>query len=1098
VARENGVVTNPPEAEKFIHFQLDQMSARNEHHRFEEVCFRVARRRLSSNVKLASGPVSAGGDQGRDVESFVTWLPEQLPHAKGYVARVSDKPVIVACTLQKTDLPAKVKADVAKICEEPTREEEVAADQPADPAPFTAADQAPAGAADVESEISPGPRSPYIAFCSVVSIPTAKQHELQQWARDTYGAHLEIFDGLVLSSMLAEFDLVWVAQEYLDLPSQLVPDFPGEDPAPAWYRDLLTRARRGELQANSLGDLAQMRPGLRHATFDEDAKADLHEWLEQMTRFLDADSGVPEGAAMSARYEIAVAHIRGLESLTAVEGAIRDFVRSAAAGTSLSMLDDAQVLLLYMAGAMMRGVDKDTSTVQPTEMAAMHEDLVAAVVALRAANDAATYPVRNARLIQLEARLAMHVPYDQIRPIDASADAVVGDGAAVAVNDEAVLTADDASAVGDLDRLMGLLVELVGVLPSIPALPIESLAAQFEFLVPVLVDTKDYEIVRDGLDDAMARLEGDSAAADRARNRALTFLKQDRPHDALREFHAAKMKWWHGDTLRGSLLAMRMIARIYDSLGMTLAAKQYRCTAASLAVTSIETGNDHGPGHMGALAADAYAEVMDAAYHQGSWIDAAALGQVAVLVRHALVADPFDHDRHPHVLQLLDFDLSSCILAARNYWPALEHVVMTAVGTTGWEEGLLEVVDELKDAWAARSEDDFNNSVDEQMCGAPFSDAGPTRTITFAGMGTRWFVEVANEHTAVLAAERFCAAAQILLCELTHMDPLLVPQDVRVSVRLGKPLGTDQRVRINPDNHGLDCVVFLTPFGDDADRGELELETFAILAHLLLAMSFRTYDDVMAMVDETAKNGLLTKLNVARTYDEVASVLDADHYQLCKDATPAARSTAFVPNEAPQMAAFTGPGPGYDRGEALAAITRRYTRIPDLYHLTVAQVLADEGVRALFAQLREEGWRDWHLLAVIPPVAFNYRANKLGLDQASRSDRATLESLLNARETEQSLAVPMEVFTEEQVRMALKLNPATVAQGWNLTPPTQTPNFDAMLEVLSTRYSYLVDDVEHLDILGPDLFDEVGAMRNLISNEHDKDDEEGGGEGGEG
>lgn len=74
-------MTNPPAAEKLIHFQLERMSSRNEHHRFEEIYFRVARRRISNNVKLAKGPVSAGGDQGRGVESFVTWLPEQQPHA---------------------------------------------------------------------------------------------------------------------------------------------------------------------------------------------------------------------------------------------------------------------------------------------------------------------------------------------------------------------------------------------------------------------------------------------------------------------------------------------------------------------------------------------------------------------------------------------------------------------------------------------------------------------------------------------------------------------------------------------------------------------------------------------------------------------------------------------------------------------------------------------------------------------------------------------------------------------------------------------------------------------------------------------------------
>lgn len=161
---QNEEPRNPLAAEKYIHFQLEQMSARNEHHRFEEICFRVARRRVSSNVKLASGPVSAGGDQGRDVESYVTWLPEQLPHAKGFVARASDKPVVVACTLQKEKLASKCRSDVTEICDS-------ASDDPVD----------------------------YILFCSVATISVGRQHDLKTWAREAFGVRLEFFDGLSLS-----------------------------------------------------------------------------------------------------------------------------------------------------------------------------------------------------------------------------------------------------------------------------------------------------------------------------------------------------------------------------------------------------------------------------------------------------------------------------------------------------------------------------------------------------------------------------------------------------------------------------------------------------------------------------------------------------------------------------------------------------------------------------------------------------------------------------------------------------------------------------------------------------------------------------------
>ena len=38
------------ETETFIRFQLDQLGAQNRHHDFENICFRIAQRRISSDI----------------------------------------------------------------------------------------------------------------------------------------------------------------------------------------------------------------------------------------------------------------------------------------------------------------------------------------------------------------------------------------------------------------------------------------------------------------------------------------------------------------------------------------------------------------------------------------------------------------------------------------------------------------------------------------------------------------------------------------------------------------------------------------------------------------------------------------------------------------------------------------------------------------------------------------------------------------------------------------------------------------------------------------------------------------------------------------
>ena len=53
------MVRNRISLRKYIRFQLEQMSASNEHHRFEDLAFELSRLRIASNVVRATGPVQA-------------------------------------------------------------------------------------------------------------------------------------------------------------------------------------------------------------------------------------------------------------------------------------------------------------------------------------------------------------------------------------------------------------------------------------------------------------------------------------------------------------------------------------------------------------------------------------------------------------------------------------------------------------------------------------------------------------------------------------------------------------------------------------------------------------------------------------------------------------------------------------------------------------------------------------------------------------------------------------------------------------------------------------------------------------------------------
>lgn len=181
------VVTSPVEAAQFIRFQLDHLTARNEHHAFEWICFWITKRRLSGNLLPATGPVSAGGDQGRDAETYSVWLPSGTPDSDGLAGRAVTGPLVMACSAQKNGVAAKVRADVSAIC-------------------------------------GRGKTVHTIAFFSVRDIPVATRHLLEEEARQAHGVQLLVFDGQAIAHMLIEDDLVWIAREYLHLPPHLLPD----------------------------------------------------------------------------------------------------------------------------------------------------------------------------------------------------------------------------------------------------------------------------------------------------------------------------------------------------------------------------------------------------------------------------------------------------------------------------------------------------------------------------------------------------------------------------------------------------------------------------------------------------------------------------------------------------------------------------------------------------------------------------------------------------------------------------------------------------------------------------------------------------------
>ena len=136
-----------------IRFQLEQLTVRNAHHDFEHLCRHLTRVRICSNIIPSTGPVSAGGDQGRDFETFRTYLRASPITNSTFIGLVSEKPIVFACSLQK-NIIGKIKSDINTIMASGTKVEKIC------------------------------------YFCTS-DVPIHKRHELQLWAKEKHSVELQ-------------------------------------------------------------------------------------------------------------------------------------------------------------------------------------------------------------------------------------------------------------------------------------------------------------------------------------------------------------------------------------------------------------------------------------------------------------------------------------------------------------------------------------------------------------------------------------------------------------------------------------------------------------------------------------------------------------------------------------------------------------------------------------------------------------------------------------------------------------------------------------------------------------------------------------------
>ena len=397
---------------------------------------------------------------------------------------------------------------------------------------------------------------------TVEAVPVGTRHQLQEEIEQERSVRLEIHDAESITSRLSTPEGFWIAEQFLSMPAEVRPEVSADsDDLPDEYLERRDRWREDRSPNLTLGDFLDLKSGLRESVHRDIARTDLPFWLGRM-RALLASPGLPAHIQQRARYELVVATLRGTRTLRPVDNVAREFLNDSLQETEPAPLEDASTLLMYVNGSIAHGI----TTIRPAEVRSWNsrlrdrvEHLLQNEVSHRRASFLHTLGFLGIHPLVTDGE-AMETPLQGSDVQNTAEDTL--ESAIVNPQSQEQLRLSDAS------RALTAWTELVDNLDNTPLFPIYPLADIIQLLLGLWSSSDEWRRLLDLIDEEVERRSGKSAVAERARDRAMTLMANERHLEALEEFHRVKVDWWSGDTVRGSVLAVLLISQLYQNFGL--------------------------------------------------------------------------------------------------------------------------------------------------------------------------------------------------------------------------------------------------------------------------------------------------------------------------------------------------------------------------------------------------------------------------------------------------------------------------------------------------------------------------------------------------
>lgn len=975
---------NKVELIRQIRFGIEQLKSENATSDFEHICRFFSRNRIIKNVIPASGPVQAGGDQGRDFETFHSYLGRQSIVNECSLS-YSESTIVFACSLEKKPLKKGGKIEN-----------------------------------DIEIILQPKLSIERIYFFSGEDIPVGLRHKKQSEVKDKYQVELEIIDANGLAEHLSDPDLFWIANQYLKIPNDFYPRRTDEN----WYQKLYKEYENREIQL-SYEEFTDIKSALRHIYKDKELKVDINFWIEKLDLFILEDCS--RDLKRKAIYEKFVTKLMGQNDISNLENIVRDYFKDLNDFANPASLEDAQVLLSFMTSS--KKIIGNGFTIDELKE---YANTICSLVSTEL--NSTDSPSKKCSFIEIQATIILHEFENMIEDYD-----------------------------GYLKAYIAKLEEMLPYIESAHFYPLERLTTRLLDNIKLTLELgenpKRIEVFSEKIDAFLASRYGEYKAGEKIRDRAQEYLKAGKTTVAISLLHQLKVKWFAKETLRGTVLTSLLLSDCYSRLNMEFAGKYYSMVAAHLCLVYKNENQVYD------LLPQALIDTCNSCYHTGSWMNYLDLVDLTLNSYHFIKKD-FDIYGDTGTSTLI-FYPAIIKLMAEKFNLSIINYIDNKFSKLGYiDTEIKELYDKIKEENNPMFEKAKASEIlSDQIVGTPFNDIGKYREIIFKAFGTKWSIRFPNDYITNSIAEQFVAMVQIFLVELVDQELYLLKSNVIVELKKS----TTDLPRFEPKPSNTETIWHAEiPFYSGSQIDVIDkFETFysALVGAILRNISLLPDEKFKEVLIGKFNEGLFNKITFGNSYNyHFRYFIDESVFKESKRDLFENYNIAFDYNisDNKELPWNNTSAPAYSKTESLKYIKNRLNFKAPL-ELSITKWKENEVFMTTVFELRKT-WCDWHIYLALVNLVINYKLSQIGI-RLTQVNRHNFPKIFfeysQKKETEWPIEIPMEIIDKTSLEKYMRSSGVlSVLPSFGLQNFSETPNFDAILDLLSVRFNFLKDGKE--------------------------------------